>query len=66
MSPPPPPQICVNAVMAVADFDRKDVNFDLIKVDGKPGGELGDTELIKGIVIDKVSMHVQISSTHRS
>jgi hypothetical protein len=23
-------------------------------VDGKPGGELGDTELIRGIVIDKV------------
>lgn len=53
-------QICVNAVMAVADMERKDVNFDMIKVDGKPGGELGDTELIRGIVIDKEMSHPQM------
>lgn len=38
-------QICVDAVLAVADLDRKDVNFDLIKVEGKVGGNVGDTEL---------------------
>jgi hypothetical protein len=29
-------------------------------VDGKPGGELGDTELIRGIVIDKEMSHPQM------
>ena len=33
-------EICVNAVMAVADFERRDVNLDLIKVEGKVGGKL--------------------------
>merc|ERR1712194_310739 len=28
-------QICVDAVLSVADLERKDVNFDLIKVEGK-------------------------------
>ena len=37
----------------VADFDRKDVDFDLIKVDGKIGGELMDSCLVKGVIIDK-------------
>jgi len=53
-------EICVNAVLSVADMDRKDVNFDMIKVDGKTGGELGDTELIHGIVIDKEMSHPQM------
>ncbi|CAM9386508.1 unnamed protein product [Chrysoparadoxa australica] len=53
-------QMCVDAVLSVADMERKDVNFDLIKVDGKTGGELGDTELIKGIVVDKEFSHPQM------
>jgi T-complex protein 1 subunit epsilon len=53
-------QIAVDAVFAVADFDRKDVNFDLIKVEGKTGGRLDDTELIKGIVVDKDMSHPQM------
>ena len=35
-------EICVKAVMAVADLERKDVNLDLIKVEGKVGGKLED------------------------
>jgi T-complex protein 1 subunit epsilon len=46
--------------MSVADLERKDVNFDMIKVDGKAGGELGDTELVKGIVLDKEFSHPQM------
>ena len=46
-------EICVNAVMAVADFERRDVNLDLIKVEGKVGGKLEDTVLVNGIVLDK-------------
>ncbi|KAF1787592.1 GroEL-like equatorial domain [Phytophthora cactorum] len=53
-------QIAVDAVMKVANFETRDVNFDLIKVEGKPGGTLGETALIKGIVIDKDFSHPQM------
>ncbi|KZV72992.1 hypothetical protein PENSPDRAFT_750468 [Peniophora sp. CONT] len=53
-------QIAVDAVMQVADMDRKDVLFDLIKVDGKVGGSLADTTLIKGVLIDKDMSHPQM------
>lgn len=33
-------EIAVKAVLAVADLERKDVNFDLIKVQGKTGGSI--------------------------
>ena len=36
------------------------MNFDLIKMEGKPGGRLEETELIKGIVIDKDMSHPQM------
>ncbi|KAK8045296.1 T-complex protein 1 [Apiospora rasikravindrae] len=41
--------IAVDAVLSVADFERKDVDFELIKVDGKVGGSLEDTLLVKGM-----------------
>ncbi|OAY73387.1 T-complex protein 1 subunit epsilon [Ananas comosus] len=53
-------EIAVKAVLAVADLDRKDVNLDLIKVEGKVGGKLEDTELIYGIVVDKDMSHPQM------
>mmetsp|Transcript_28420 Transcript_28420/g.71309 ORF Transcript_28420/g.71309 Transcript_28420/m.71309 type:complete len:537 (-) Transcript_28420:62-1672(-) len=53
-------EICVKAVMAVADMERRDVNLDHIKLDGKPGGKLEDTCLISGIVIDKDFSHPQM------
>jgi len=52
--------IAVQAVLAVADLDRKDVNFELIKMEGKVGGTLEDTELIHGVVIDKDWSHPQM------
>merc|ERR1719324_1131480 len=54
-------QIAVDAVLAVADLDRKDVNFELIKVEGKVGGKLEDTRLVRGIVIDKDISHPQMA-----
>jgi len=54
-------EIAVNAVLSVADLERKDVNFELIKVEGKVGGKLQDTQLVKGIVIDKEISHSQMS-----
>lgn len=53
-------QIAVDAVIAVADLKRKDVNFELIKVEGKVGGKLEDTTLIRGILIDKEMSHPQM------
>ena len=53
-------EIAVNAVMAVADLDRRDVDFELIKVDSKVGGKLEDTQLVRGVVIDKDFSHPQM------
>jgi len=50
-------EMCKNAVKAVADFERKDVNFELIKLGSKTGGSLSDTCLIEGILIDKEMSH---------
>uniref|UniRef100_A0A2K5SHM8 T-complex protein 1 subunit epsilon n=1 Tax=Cebus imitator TaxID=2715852 RepID=A0A2K5SHM8_CEBIM len=41
-------EIAVNAVLT-----RRDVDFELIKVEGKVGGRLEDTKLIKGVIVDK-------------
>ncbi|KAG6426753.1 hypothetical protein SASPL_110986 [Salvia splendens] len=53
-------EIAVKAVLAVADLERKDVNLDLIKVEGKVGGKLEDTELVSVIVVDKDMSHPQM------
>lgn len=52
--------IAVNAVLSVADLQRKDVDFELIKVDGKVGGSLEDTTLVHGVVVDKDMSHPQM------
>ncbi|KZP00525.1 hypothetical protein CALVIDRAFT_493737 [Calocera viscosa TUFC12733] len=56
-------QMAVDAVMIVADLERKDVPFDMIKVTGKVGGSLADTSLVKGVVIDKDMSHPQMPRT---
>lgn len=53
-------QIAVDAVLAVADLERRDVDFELIKVDSKVGGALEDTALVKGVVVDKDMSHPQM------
>jgi len=53
-------EIAVNAVLSVADLDRKDVNLDLIKVEGKVGATLEDTRFVRGIVLDKEMSHPQM------
>ena len=58
----------MDAVLSVADLERKDgnvftlffVDFELIKVDGKVGGSLEDTILVKGVIIDKDMSHPQM------
>ena len=56
-------QIAVDAVLSVADLARRDVDFELIKVDGKVGGSLEDTTLVKGVVVDKDMSHPQMPSS---
>ncbi|KAH6569755.1 hypothetical protein BASA62_004677 [Batrachochytrium salamandrivorans] len=53
-------KMAVDAVLAVADLQRKDVDFELIKVDGKVGGSLADSKLVMGVVIDKDFSHPQM------
>ena len=52
--------MAVDAVLAVADRERKDVDFELIKVDGKVGGSLADSRLVYGVVVDKDFSHPQM------
>lgn len=53
-------RIAVDAVLSVADLERKDVDFELIKVEGKIGGSLIDSQLIKGVLVDKDFSHPQM------
>jgi len=56
-------RIAVDSVLSVADLERRDVDFELIKVDGKVGGSLEDTSLVHGVVIDKDFSHPQMPRT---
>lgn len=51
-------QIAVDAVLTVAD--ESDVDFELIRVVGKVGGELADSQLVRGVVLDKEMSHPQM------
>jgi chaperonin GroEL (HSP60 family) len=51
-------EIAVNAVLTVADLDRKDVNLELIKIEGKTGGKLDDTCLVQGTHSFFVLFHI--------
>merc|ERR1711881_415401 len=55
-------EIAVDAILAVADIDpeRKDVNFELIKVEAKVGGRMEDSMLVRGVVVDKDFSHPQM------
>jgi len=53
-------QIAVKAILDVADLERHDVNFDMIRMEGKTGGSLRDTKLVNGLVLDKEFSHPQM------
>jgi thermosome len=52
-------ELVVDAVLAVSEKKERDykVDIDNVKVEKKPGGSLGDTKLIQGIVLDKEVVH---------
>lgn len=56
-------EITADAILTVADPARRDVNFDMIKIVGKTGGSIEDTELVNGIIIDKEFSHPQMEKT---
>jgi len=56
-------EIAVNAVLAVADMETRDVNFELIKVEAKVGGKMEDSMLVKGVIVDKEFSHPQMPKT---
>ncbi|XP_026742117.1 T-complex protein 1 subunit epsilon [Trichoplusia ni] len=58
-------EIAVDAILSVADLEKRDVNFELIKVEGKVGGRMEDSMLVKGVVIDKTMSHPQMPKTLR-
>lgn len=41
-------------------MERRDVDFELIKIETKVGGKLDDTMLVKGVVVDKDFSHPQM------
>lgn len=53
-------EISVKAVLSVADLERRDVNFELIKIVSKTGGSIEDTQFVNGIVIEKEFSHPQM------
>ena len=50
----------IDAVLRVADLERKDVNLERIKLVSRVGGRLEDTKLLNGLVIDKTWSHSQM------
>lgn len=52
--------LALKSVLHVADLERRDVNFDLIKIVCKAGGAIEDSSFIEGIVIDKEFSHPQM------
>ncbi|EDO18003.1 hypothetical protein Kpol_1054p50 [Vanderwaltozyma polyspora DSM 70294] len=53
-------KMAVDAVLQVMDKNRKDVHFDLIKMEGRVGGSLDDSQLINGVILDKDFSHPQM------
>lgn len=55
-------KIAVDAVLKVADLERRDVDFDLIKVRAKVGGSLEETLLFDGVIIDQDMSHIGMAT----
>lgn len=56
-------RMAVESVLKVADFNRNDVDFELIKLQGKLGGSISDSKTINGVCIDKDFSHPQMKKS---
>lgn len=53
-------KIVVDVVLFVVDLEWKDVDFELIKMDGKVGGFFEDIFFVKGVIVDKDFLYLQM------
>jgi T-complex protein 1 subunit epsilon len=53
-------KMAVESVLKVADLNRNDVDFELIKLQGKLGGSISNSKTINGVCIDKDFSHPQM------
>lgn len=53
-------KMAVESVLKVADLERNDVDFELIKLQGKLGGPISNSKTINGVCIDKDFSHPQM------
>ncbi|CAI4045121.1 hypothetical protein SUVZ_10G2510 [Saccharomyces uvarum] len=53
-------EMAVDAVTSIMDKSRNDVDFDLIKMQGRVGGSISDSKLINGVILDKDFSHPQM------
>mgnify|MGYP001595774900 FL=1 len=54
-------KLAVESVLKITDFNRNDVDFELIKLQGKVGGSISDSKLINGVCIEKDFSHPQMN-----
>ncbi|WUR02576.1 T-complex protein 1 subunit epsilon (CCT5) [Vairimorpha necatrix] len=59
-------EICVEAILSVADVERKDVDFSLINYEKKFANDVSETELIKGMAIKKEFSHPQMKKEYKN
>lgn len=59
-------EICVDAVTSVYDYERNDLDFDLIKIESAIGTDIAQSELINGVVLKKEMSHPQMKKELRN
>ncbi|CAD7089032.1 unnamed protein product [Hermetia illucens] len=59
-------EIAVDMILTVADLEKKDVYFEVIKIEQKVGRRKEDSALIKGVVVDKTMSHAQMPKVLRN
>ncbi|KAF5140074.1 chaperonin-containing t-complex epsilon subunit cct5 [Vairimorpha ceranae] len=58
--------ICVEAILSVADIERQDVDFSLINYEKRIGCDVAETELVRGMVIKKEFSHPQMKKEFKN
>jgi len=56
-------KLAIDAVYAIADIERKDADFEQIKILKRVGSTLEKSRLVKGIVLEKTFSHTDMPST---
>lgn len=59
-------ELCVDAILLVADESRRDVDMDRIYIQTQSGRSISETKLIKGIVLKKEFSHPQMKTAKKA